>query len=129
MDVLKNMSSPPKSRVVFSIDQIESYILFNPNVLKRYFNVDSDELLSKKIEEYVKNSKTIDKVKKPSGYMISNTVINDDDVKYEKCKDIDLLIIVFTHTIDKLYIPNKEMSFSKSRFMNKLYFLKSEVLS
>ena len=50
-------------------------------------------------------------------------------VEYEAeiCEDLELLILVLCSTVRDIYIPNRKLSFEKSKFNKVLFFPKEEV--
>ena len=144
-DLLHNMSAPPRSEVKFKQKQLKKYIAFNPNRLITFFE-EKDEVikdLSDKVKEYVKEHPQIELIiEKPTGYMIGEVIelkeyksftkeLNDklNLYKYVECDNIDLLIIVLCSTVGDLYIPNRTLSFERSKFDKILLFPEDEVNS
>lgn len=124
MDKLHNMSVPPKSLIHYDIKQIDNIVCFDREELLKYFNCNIDNL-EESIKHYVEsNIQYIDKA--PNGYMFALNSV-PDSIEIITCKDIDLLINVFSKTVGNIYIPNRNASFDKSKFLNKLYFNKGEV--
>ena len=140
--LLHNMSAPPKSKVDFEQTQLEKYIAFNPKDLAGSLgdeNMTADELKTA-VENYVKNHPDIERIiEKPTGYMIGEVgVINDENkitnksktvFDYEVCKNLELMIVVLCSTVGDLYIPDRQMSFEKTKFDKILLFPKDEVES
>ncbi len=128
MDKLFNMSCPPRSKVSYEVKKIDDQVLFDFEVLIKLLKTNKSHLV-KRVEEYYKNNeKMLKNYKKPSGYMIGK-YLNSDDKNYKVETDLNLLILVFTQTYGNMYVPNKEASFSKHRFENKILFLKREIES
>ena len=128
--LLHNMSAPPKSKVDFEQTQLEKYIAFNPKDLAGSLgdeNMTADELKTA-VEDYVKNHPDIERIiEKPTGYKItskSKTVFD-----YEVCKNLELMIVVLCSTVGDLYIPDRQLSFEKTKFDKILLFPKDEVES
>ena len=133
-DILKNMSAPPRSSVVFNKVQIQKYISFNPLTLKKLLNeLGYKGEINKMVEEYVNNNPNIIKnIKRPSGYMLGVYIEFNKELdlyKYEECTDLELLILVFCSTVGDLYIPNKELGFEENKFDKILLFAEEEVNS
>lgn len=148
-DILKNMSVPPKSAVSFKIEQVQKYLLFNPLTLRKLLqekNYTSSDISKASQEYYFSNLKSFEKVRQPSGYMISECIdlLIDDAylIKNEEemnnylttnyllseCKNIELMILVFCKTINDLYIPSRKPSFEDAKFKKILMFPLDEVL-
>lgn len=124
MNKLHNMSVPSKSLIHYDIKQIDNIVCFDSSELLKYFNCNIDDL-EKSIRGYVKtNNQYIDKT--PSGYMFALNSV-PDSIETITCRDINLLINVFSKTVGNIYIPNRNASFDKSKFINKLYFNEGEV--
>lgn len=137
-DILKNMSAPPRSEVEIVSVPCGEYIEFNPIVLanlispmRHYFSYENaSEFLSSKLESFVNKHDGIRHLlTRPTGYMVSLNVKDDEDIECETCEDAALLINVICSTVEDLYIPNRPMSFEKSKFTHSYYFLKEEVES
>lgn len=144
-DLLHNMSAPPRSLVEFEVCQLKKYMAFNPSVLAKLLHCVKADLsdLTKKVKEYVSTHEGIENIiERPTGFMIADVIEHDgrmlcskriknqlDRYKYTECKNIDLLIVVFCSTVGDLYIPNRPLSFEKSRFNNILLFIEEEVNS
>ena len=140
--LLHNMSAPPKSKVDFEQTQLEKYIAFNPKDLAELLgneNMTADELKTA-VEDYVKNHPDIERIiEKPTGYMIGEVGVMNDENKitnksktvfdYEVCKNLELMIVVLCSTVGDLYIPDRQMSFEKTKFDKILLFPKDEVES
>ena len=140
--LLHNMSAPPKSKVDFEQTQLEKYIAFNPKDLAGSLgdeNMTADELKTA-VEDYVKNHPDIERIiEKPTGYMIGEVGVMNDENKitnksktvfdYEVCKNLELMIVVLCSTVGDLYIPDRQMSFEKTKFDKILLFPKDEVES
>ena len=140
--LLHNMSAPPKSKVDFEQTQLEKYIAFNPKDLAGSLgdeNMTADELKTA-VENYVKNHPDIERIiEKPTGYMIGEVGVMNDENKitnksktvfdYEVCKNLELMIVVLCSTVGDLYIPDRQMSFEKTKFDKILLFPKDEVES
>ena len=140
--LLHNMSAPPKSKVDFEQTQLEKYIAFNPKDLAELLgneNMTADELKTA-VENYVKNHPDIERIiEKPTGYMIGEVGVMNDENKitnksktvfdYEVCKNLELMIVVLCSTVGDLYIPDRQMSFEKTKFDKILLFPKDEVES
>lgn len=142
-DILKNMSAPPRSEVTFRQEQLKKYIAFNPLRLSRLL-VESNykDDLSQSTKQYVEDNPDIIKnIKKPTGYMIAEYVelagdkytkaLNDklDVYKYVECTDLELIILVLCSTVGDLYIPDRPLSFEKTKFNKILLFAEEEVNS
>ena len=133
--LLHNMSAPPKSKVDFEQTQLEKYIAFNPKDLAGSLgdeNMTADELKTA-VEDYVKNHPDIERIiEKPTGYMIGEVGVMNDENKitnksktvfdYEVCKNLELMIVVLCSTVGDLYIPDRLMSFEKTKFDKILRF-------
>lgn len=140
--LLHNMSVPPKSKVDFEQTQLEKYIAFNPKDLAGSLgdeNMTADELKTA-VENYVKNHPDIERIiEKPTGYMIGEVGVMNNENKitnksktvfdYEVCKNLELMIVVLCSTVGDLYIPDRQMSFEKTKFDKILLFPKDEVES
>ena len=140
--LLHNMSAPPKSKVDFEQTQLEKYIAFNPKDLAESLgdeNMTADELKTA-VENYVKNHPDIECIiEKPTGYMIGEVGVMNDENKitnksktvfdYEVCKNLELMIVVLCSTVGDLYIPDRQMSFEKTKFDKILLFPNAEVES
>lgn len=140
--LLHNMSAPPKSKVDFEQTQLEKYIAFNPKDLAGSLgdeNMTADELKTA-VENYVKNHPDIERIiEKPTGYMIGEVGVMNNENKitsksktvfdYEVCKNLELMIVVLCSTVGDLYIPDRQMSFEKTKFDKILLFPKDEVES
>lgn len=140
--LLHNMSAPPKSKVDFEQTQLEKYIAFNPKDLAGSLgdeNMTADELKTA-VEDYVKNHPDIERIiEKPTGYMIGEVGVMNNENKitnksktvfdYEVCKNLELMIVVLCSTVGDLYIPDRQMSFEKTKFDKILLFPKDEVES
>ncbi len=140
--LLHNMSAPPKSKVDFEQTQLEKYIAFNPKDLAELLgneNMTADELKTA-VEDYVKNHPDIERIiEKPTGYMIGEVGVMNNENKitsksktvfdYEVCKNLELMIVVLCSTVGDLYIPDRQMSFEKTKFDKILLFPKDEVES
>lgn len=140
--LLHNMSAPPKSKVDFEQTQLEKYIAFNPKDLAESLgneNMTADELKTA-VEDYVKNHPDIERIiEKPTGYMIGEVGVMNNENKitnksktvfdYEVCKNLELMIVVLCSTVGDLYIPDRQMSFEKTKFDKILLFPKDEVES
>ena len=140
--LLHNMSAPPKSKVDFEQTQLEKYIAFNPKDLAELLgneNMTADELKTA-VENYVKNHPDIERIiEKPTGYMIGEVGVMNNENKitnksktvfdYEVCKNLELMIVVLCSTVGDLYIPDRQMSFEKTKFDKILLFPKDEVES
>lgn len=140
--LLHNMSAPPKSKVDFEQTQLEKYIAFNPKDLAGLLgneNMTADELQTA-VESYVKNHPDIERIiEKPTGYMIGEVGVMNNENKitsksktvfdYEVCKNLELMIVVLCSTVGDLYIPDRQMSFEKTKFDKILLFPKDEVES
>ena len=140
--LLHNMSAPPKSKVDFEQTQLEKYIAFNPKDLAELLgneNMTADELKTA-VEHYVKNHPDIERIiEKPTGYMIGEVGVMNNENKitnksktvfdYEVCKNLELMIVVLCSTVGDLYIPDRQMSFEKTKFDKILLFPKDEVES
>ena len=140
--LLHNMSAPPKSKVAFEQTQLEKYIAFNPKDLAGSLgdeNMTADELKTA-VEDYVKNHPDIERIiEKPTGYMIGEVGVMNNENKitsksktvfdYEVCKNLELMIVVLCSTVGDLYIPDRQMSFEKTKFDKILLFPKDEVES
>ena len=140
--LLHNMSAPPKSKVDFEQTQLEKYIAFNPKDLAGPLgdeNMTADELKTA-VEDYVKNHPDIERIiEKPTGYMIGEVGVMNNENKitsksktvfdYEVCKNLELMIVVLCSTVGDLYIPDRQMSFEKTKFDKILLFPKDEVES
>ena len=127
--LLHNMSAPPKSKVDFEQTQLEKYIAFNPKDLAELLgneNMTADELKTA-VEHYVKNHPDIERIiEKPTGYMIGEVGVMNNENKitnksktvfdYEVCKNLELMIVVLCSTVGDLYIPDRQMSFEKTKF-------------
>lgn len=145
MNVLKNMSAPPRSEVYYEQYQLSSkYICFNPYVLKDLLHIlsDSPSSIAKAAEKYVKKHPNIIKnIAKPTGYMVSEYIelgvmsrqkideALNNLYSFEICNDVELLILVFGSTVGDLYIPNRPLSFEDTKFNKVLLFPKEEVES
>lgn len=147
-DILKNMSVPPKSIISFKIEQVQKYLLFNPLTLRKLLQEKNytSEISKASQEYYLSNLKSFEKVRQPSGYMISECInLSIDDaylIKNEEeinnylltnyllseCKNIELMILVFCKTVNDLYIPSRKPSFEDSKFKKILMFPLDEVL-
>ena len=140
--LLHNMSAPPKSKVDFEQTQLEKYIAFNPKDLAELLgneNMTADELKTA-VEDYVKNHPDIERIiEKPTGYMIGEVGVMNNENKitsksktvfdYEVCKNLELMIVVLCSTVGDLYIPDRQLSFEKTKFDKILLFPKDEVES
>ena len=140
--LLHNMSAPPKSKVDFEQTQLEKYIALNPKDLAELLgneNMTADELKTA-VEDYVKNHPDIERIiEKPTGYMIGEVGVMNNENKitsksktvfdYEVCKNLELMIVVLCSTVGDLYIPDRQMSFEKTKFDKILLFPKDEVES
>lgn len=140
--LLHNMSAPPKSKVDFEQTQLEKYIAFNPKDLAGSLgdeNMTADELKTA-VENYVKNHPDIERIiEKPTGYMIGEVGVMNNENKitsksktvfdYEVCKNLELMIVVLCSTVGDLYIPDRQLSFEKTKFDKILLFPKDEVES
>ena len=140
--LLHNMSAPPKSKVDFEQTQLEKYIAFNPKDLAGSLgdeNMTADELKTA-VEDYVKNHPDIERIiEKPTGYMIGEVGVMNNENKitsksktvfdYEVCKNLELMIVVLCSTVGDLYIPDRQLSFEKTKFDKILLFPKDEVES
>ena len=138
--LLHNMSAPPKSKVDFEQTQLEKYIAFNPKDLAELLgneNMTADELKTA-VEDYVKNHPDIERIiEKPTGYMIGEVGVMNNENKstsksktvfdYEVCKNLELMIVVLCATVGDLYIPDRQLSFEKTKFDKILLFPKDEV--
>lgn len=142
-DIMKNMSAPPRSEVAFRQEQLKKYVAFNPLRLSRLL-VESNykDDLSKSTKQYVEDNPDIIKnIKKPTGYMIAEYVeltgdkytkaLNDklDVYKYVECTDLELIILVLCSTVGDLYVPDRPLSFEKTKFNKILLFAEEEVNS
>ena len=144
-ELLHNMSAPPRSEVHFEQNQLEEYVAFNPIVLARLLNFKNKMLsgLEEKAKEYYENHKELENIiEKPTGYMIAEVIelngINRfskqlktkiDKYKHKDCENLELLILVFCSTVGDLYIPNRPLSFEKTKFDKILLFPKEGVNS
>ena len=140
--LLHNMSAPPKSKVDFEQTQLEKYIAFNQKDLAGSLgdeNMTADEMKTA-VEDYVKNHPDIERIiEKPTGYMIGEVGVMNNENKitsksktvfdYEVCKNLELMIVVLCSTVGDLYIPDRQMSFEKTKFDKILLFPKDEVES
>lgn len=128
MDILYNMSGPPRSYVSYEIKRFGKQLLFDPDVLIKLLNTDKTNLI-KKIEQYCElNNSIYTSSKRPKGYMVGK-IPSEIDKDYIVVEDIDLLILVLGSTFGNMYVPNKELLLSESRFKNKILFLEEEVYS
>ena len=140
-DILQNMSAPPRSKVVFEIKQLKKYVAFNPLRLSKLLR-DSKYKgeISESVKQYVeKNPGIIKNIKKPTGYMIAEYIeltgnkytktLNEklDAYKYVECTDLELLILVLCSTVGDLFIPDRPLSFEKTKFTKVLLFPEEEV--
>ena len=132
--LLHNMSAPPRSQVCFQQEQLKEYVVFNPFALATLLGADVVGI-EQKAKAYLQQHGAA--ARKPSGYMIAETIdtgvgyktVKDKlkQYRYEDCRDIELMILVFGSTVGDLYIPNREPSFESSRFDKVLLFPKDEV--
>ncbi len=147
------MGEPHKEhKVTFEKKQLKGFMAFNPHKLSKLLGHEgaTPDELSELVKEYVKAHPEIKRLlSKPTGYMIgtsmgkprrikrmSNGMIlvrpncwKTNGIVYEECADIDLLIVVLCSTMGDLYIPNRELSFEKSKFQRIILFPKDEVNS
>jgi len=123
MDKLHNMSAPPKSSVLVEIKQLDKMIAFEPKRLERLLNCNNKDLLET-INKYIDDNKEFE-LKAPKAYMFALDVNNNLD--YEYCDDIDLLICVLGKTSGSIYIPNRQCVINKDKLNKVLYFSKREL--
>lgn len=139
-------------KVVFKKKQLKGFLAFNPYRLAKLLGHRgaTPEELSKLVKNYVKEHPEINRLlTKPTGYMIGlpmgqaryikphedgtshpdGGAIKTGGLQYDECADIDLLIVVLCSTVGDLYIPNRELSFEKSKFQRIILFPKVEVNS
>ncbi len=140
-ELLHNMSAPPTSQVKFEKVQLKEYIAFTPYKLALLLSAYGlkDEEISVNVKKYVDTHPQVASIiERPTGYMIAETIEDDDPVKvsdrlrhysYIECDNLELLIAVFCSTVGDLYIPNRTLSFEKSKFNKVLLFPKEEVNS
>ena len=140
-DILKNMSAPPRSKVVFEIKQLKKYVAFNPLRLSRLLKDSNyNDEISESVKQYVENNPNIIKnFKKPTGYMVAEYIeltgnkltkkLNEklNVYEYVECTDLELLILVFCSTVGDLYIPDRPLSFERTKFNKILLFPEEEV--
>lgn len=142
MNILCNMSAPPRSRVNFTQEQLKKYVAFDPSVLAYLIVKNNNTAFSDikfVVKDYVKKHPDFEKnIKKPSGYILGEIIdlyeIGNNGKELDKydfviCKDIDLLIYIFCSTVNDLYIPNRKLSFNDSNFDKILLFPIDEVNS
>lgn len=123
MDKLHNMSAPPKSSVLIEIKQLDKMIAFEPKRLEGLLNCNNKNLLET-INKYIDDNKEFE-LKAPKAYMFALEVNNNLD--YEYCDDIDLLICVLGKTSGSIYIPNRPCVINKDKLNKVLYFSKREL--
>ena len=135
-ELLHNMSAPPRSEVKFKKEQLKKYIAFNPLHLARLLKkLNYKDEISESVQQYVKNNPGIVKnIMKPTGYMIGEVIkLNGkyklNQYKYVECDNLELLIIVLCSTVGDLYIPDRPLSFEKTKFNKVLLFPEEEVNS
>lgn len=127
MNRLFNMSVPPKSSIVIEIKPISKYLVFDPNVLCELLCCKRDVLLDS-IKEYIeKHPNYLDT--SPSSYLFALKKEKYDNYDYLICKDVDLLLSVFSKTVDNMYIPNRQPILINEKFDNSLLFMESEILN
>lgn len=127
MNRLFNMSVPPKTKIIIEITQPSKYILFDPNVLCKLLKCKKSELINS-INKYVaKNPKYISA--SPNSYLFALKKDKYDNYDHSICKDIDLLLCVFSKTVDNIYIPNRKPLFIDEKFDSVLLFMESEILN
>ena len=80
-DLLYNMSVPPKSLVDYNLVQLDTYILFNPNILKELLEKEGYiDTLDISIKNYYNNHlNKINKKEKPNNYMLGKNISLDED--------------------------------------------------
>ncbi|MCR4661857.1 MAG: hypothetical protein K5765_07690 [Clostridia bacterium] len=144
-ELLHNMSAPPRSEVKFKQQQLKKYVAFNPIILARLLGEKNIRIagLEEKVKNYYETHNYIENsIKKPTGYMIAETIefngVNRfskqlknkmEKYVYEECNNTELLILVFCSTVGDLYIPNRKLSFESTKFDKILLFPEEEVNS
>lgn len=136
MELLHNMSAPPRSEVRFNIAPLGEYLIFDPCVLatklskrKMHSTKSAANYLSKHLKKHVLTHPYIINYKnRPKGYMLASTFDNTIKCSGTICRDVNLLIHVFCSTVNDIYIPNKEFNYSVARFDKVLYFMKEEII-
>ena len=152
--MLHNMSVPPKSvmrkRIVPLFEYEDEHrdasggqrggcIIFDPIVLSGKLGSERSALARKSSDFYLSHLQEFERTPKPRGYMISVAYgSSDDDSGFEaacgdstgngiRCDDVFLLILVFSKTVNGLYIPRRQPDFSSDNFARTLFFSKLEV--
>ena len=144
-ELLHNMSAPPRSEVRVKKKQVAKYLMFDPRTLNKLLGnkVHLSSGVDKRVKHYVeKHPNIIKSIKKPTGFMIGEYIEIKDkpesQTKYkrwleryevEECVDAELLILVLCSTMGDLYIPDRTLSYEKTKFNKILLFSKEEVNS
>ena len=138
-ELIHNMSAPPRSNLEFRQYQLKKYLAFNPlhlaTLLKKLKFEDKVYLAA---EQYVKtHPELISSPKKPTGYMLAEYIKlrcrelegKLNTYNYDECDDIELMILVFASTVGDLYIPDRPLSFERTKFDKILLFPQEDVNS
>jgi len=125
------MRRPRDGRVVFEKYQLGYYLIFHPETMAKILNTTVEEL-PLAVKEYVDNNPYLhESKKKPKSYMLGEYYFMNKELKVEYeaeiCEDLELLILVLCSTVRDIYIPNRKLSFEKSKFNKVLFFPKEEV--
>ncbi len=127
MNKLFNMSAPPKSKITIEINQVSKYLVFDPNVLCELLNCAKDKLILTINEYIINNPNYLDD--SPNSYLFALKKDKYEDLDYSICRNINLLLSVFSKTVNNIYIPNRQPIFTCEKFNSLLFFIESEILN